>query len=170
MFMSCHSISGRFCSLDSLYRKPAAPSNFNAIDSDIKLNTYLHPDFSDINSRSSNHNEMTPMDVDFEERLDAVQQMDVSIPHHSDLNYSIDYNDINEIRLEFDNSGLFHELAVFRQLDIGQVRDWLGKQLKVQNINYDDTLLSNILHNHSIIYEGLKGLQSKLLLEREKLD
>ncbi|XP_018576770.1 uncharacterized protein LOC108915272 [Anoplophora glabripennis] len=83
------------------------------------------------------------------------------------LNYVINYNDISEIRDDFDHSDLFHELAVFNQFNIHQVKDWLEKQLKVQNVPYSEKLLSNVLYNHNASYEGLKGLQSKLLLELE---
>lgn len=85
-----------------------------------------------------------------------------------ELNYFINYNDISEIRDEFDHSNLFYELAVFNQFNTHQIKDWLEKQLKVQNIPFSDKLLHNILFNHNASYEGFKGLHSKLLLELER--
>lgn len=86
------------------------------------------------------------------------------------LNYIINYDDINEIRHEFDNSNLFYELAVFNQFNVNHIKDWLEIQLKVQNIDYSEKLLNNVLHNHNASYEGLKGLHAKILLELEGKD
>lgn len=90
-----------------------------------------------------------------------------SIQHSDDkLNYVINYDDINEIRQEFNNSNLFYELAIFQLFNMDQVKDWLKKQMKIQNKKYSEKLINNILNNHNASYEGLKGLHAKLLLEQ----
>ncbi|XP_023027385.2 uncharacterized protein [Leptinotarsa decemlineata] len=88
----------------------------------------------------------------------------------NDLESEIRYEDIIEIRNAFDNSELYYELVLFREFSPEQVRNWVTKQLSLQNITtqMQNEVIESVLKGHDSAKLGLKGLHFKLLLELEK--
>lgn len=88
----------------------------------------------------------------------------------NDLNTFVNYSDIIKIRNDFIDSGIKnYELFVFEDFTYDQIETWIKKTLDSKSISTTTRgkILKNILSIHDVKH-GLKGLNSKILLELEK--
>lgn len=138
-------------------------NNFKKCESNLLIVDNLH-----VNNVQSVINFITSLPYDYKILVIIIFNVDIL---DDNLYYKFDTDNVNLIIENFNRSPLNCDIVTFNNVTYDDIKSWLIKEL----IKFDtpiherDNIMNNVIDNHDI-RRGFKGLQSKLLLEIERVN
>ncbi|EFA00627.1 hypothetical protein TcasGA2_TC003503 [Tribolium castaneum] len=83
------------------------------------------------------------------------------------LNHRISYDHVDKIVDKLNLAEISYTAAKFHEFTEDQVRGWVLKQLEIKGVDkqFHSKIVQTVVGNQNVRYNGLKGLNSKILLE-----
>lgn len=90
------------------------------------------------------------------------------------LTYSVNADNVNSITAHFEQSHLNYDVVAFKEVSVDDLRTWIMKELDTNtntnrqssSVTRREEIANTVIGNHDLT-QGFKGLQAKLILERQ---